>query len=250
MLFQASPKRRKVFELVNGKRSAKEISRKTGRTVNAVLDELRQMKDLELTRRVMEEGKPLKRDGSFVYEKTPLVKHVSPTYFDSPEKLSSKPKLKQSKSSPRTNTGLKVPSEQEILDICKGGEDQLYEFKAAGTEMRTLSKEICAFANTSSGGFLFYGVDDDGTIDNSDQARQKFDQSLQNSVRNNISPALSVRVVEKEVMGHRILVIVIPPWNHKNVYHYDGRVCIRKGTNAFYATTDESRSLHAGKVVI
>jgi hypothetical protein len=59
-----------------------------------------------------------------------------------------------------------------------------------------------------------------------------------------------VRVVEKEVIGHKILVIGIPPWNRKNVYHYDGRVCIRKGTNAFYATPEESRSLHSGTVVI
>ena len=149
-----------------------------------------------------------------------------------------------------TAPAARIPTEQDILDICKTGEDQLYEFKASGAEMRTLSKEICAFANTSGGGFLFYGIDDDGTIDNTDQTRQRFDQSIQNSVRSNISPALSVRVVEKEVIGHRIFIIAVPPWNCKNVYHYDGRVYIRKGTNAFSATPEELKSLHGGKVVI
>jgi Putative DNA-binding domain len=249
MLFQGSPKRRQTFDLVNGKRSAKEISRRSGRVVNATLNELQQMKDLELVQLVMEDGKPLKKDGSLVYEKIPLIKHLSTTYFDKPEKLPSKPKVKSSKSG-KVSATLRIPTEQEILDICKGGEDQLYEFKAAGAEMKTLSKEICAFANTSGGGLLFYGVEDDGTIDNSDQSRQKFDQSLQNSVRNMISPPLSVRVVEKEVVGHKILVIAIPPWDRKHVYHFDGRVYIRKGTNAFSVKPEESKLLHAGRIVV
>lgn len=249
VLFQGSPKRRQVFELVNGKRSAKEIGRKTGRVVNTILNELQQMKDLELVQLVMEDGKPLKKEGSYVYEKIPLIKHVSTTYFDSPEKLPAKPILKKTGVG-KVSSALRIPSEQEVLDVCKGGEDQLYEFKAAGVEMKTLSKEICAFANTSGGGFLFYGVEDDGTIDNSDQIRQKFDQSLQNSVRNMISPALSVRVVEKEIVGHKILIIVIPPWDRKHVYQFDGRVHIRKGTNAFTAKPEETKQLHAGKIVV
>lgn len=249
MLFQGSPKRRQTFDFVNGKRSAKEIGRKSGRVVNTILNELQQMKDLELVQFVMEDGKPLKKEGSFVYEKIPLIKHLSTTYFDSPERLPTKTKIKSTKSG-NVSSALRIPSEQEVLDVCKSGEDQLYEFKAAGAEMKTLSKEICAFANTSGGGFLFYGVEDDGTIDNSDQTRQKFDQSLQNSVRNMTSPALSVRVVEKEVVGHKILIIIIPPWNRKHVYQYDGRVYIRKGTNAFSTKPEESKLLHAGKIVI
>lgn len=249
MLFQGSPKRRRTFDLVNGKQSAKEIGRKSGRVVNTILNELQQMKDLELVQLVMEDGKPFKKEGSFVYEKVPLIKHVSPTYFNSPEKLPAKLKLKKA-SFGKVSSVLKVLSEQEVLDVCKSGEDQLYEFKAAGIEMKILSKEICAFANTSGGGFLFYGVEDDGTIDNSDQTRQKFDQSLQNSVRNMISPALSIRVIEKEVVGHKILIVIIPPWDTKHVYQYDGRVYIRQGTNAFTAKPEETKLLHAGKVVI
>jgi hypothetical protein len=249
MLFHGSPKRRTTFELVNGKRSAKEISRASGRLINATLNELQQMKDLELVQLVKEKGKPVKKDGSIVYEKVPLIKHIPSSYFDRPEKLPAKPRAKSKSTKARTLVA-RIPTEREILDICKTGEDQLYEFKASGADMRALSKEICAFANTSGGGFLFYGVDDDGTIDNSDQARQRFDQSLQNSVRNTISPALSVRVIEKEVIGHKILMIAIPPWDRRHVYHYEGRVCIRKGTNAFYATPEESRSLHNGRVVV
>jgi hypothetical protein len=67
-----------------------------------------------------------------------------------PSKLPLKPKAKTKKTARAETSSVKVPSEKEILDICKGGEDQLYEFKASGAEMRTLSKEICAFANTYS----------------------------------------------------------------------------------------------------
>ncbi len=250
ILFGNSPKREATFDLVNGKLSAKEISVKSGRPFSATLDDLAAMKDMEIIRAVTDEKGVVKKANSIIYEKNPILKHLSKSVLKDHTKTA-RTSPKERKNSTRDNSsGIHLPSEQEILDICNHGEDQIYEFKQVGVEMKVLSKEICAFANTKLGGLIFYGIEDDGTIGDSDKKRQILDQSLQNSIRNQISPSISVRIVEKQIVGHTIMVILIPPWNRKDVYHYDGRVTIRKGTNVFYATPQESKQLHAGKYVV
>lgn len=147
-------------------------------------------------------------------------------------------------------TDLHIPSGNEVLDICRAGEDQIHEFKAAGTEIQKLTKEIAAFANTKLGGLIFYGVEDDGIITGSDKRKQEFDQSLQNSVRNTISPSLTIDIEERDILGYQIIIIRIPAWSKKDVYHYDGRVYIRRGTNAFMAKPEDSKKLHSGKSIV
>lgn len=250
IIFQGAPKRAQVFELVNGKRSAKEIARRSRKSLSAALQDLQKMRDMELVvPKKNDDGQLLKRDNSVVYEKHPLLKHLSENYFEDPTQL---PQPKRNKAAKKRIliTSVKIPNEQEILDICRSGEDQLYEFKSAGTDARTISKEVGAFANTKMGGIIFYGVQDDGSIENADVRRQVFDQRTQNSIRNTISPAISVKIVEKDVLGHKIFLILIPAWNRKNVYQYEQRVYLRHGTNVFAAKPEESRQLHNGKIVV
>lgn len=250
LLFEGAPKRIRVFELVNGKRSAKEIARKSGRSLSSTLADLQKMKDMELLRFHEDStGKPVRKSDSIVYEKHPLIKHLSKTYFEEPTRLPL-PKKRDKSRSQLTIQAIRIPSKQEVLDICRTGEDQLYEFKRAGGEIRDIVKEICAFANTREGGWLFYGVEDDGTISGSDMRRQKLDERLQGSLRSNISPSLTVRILEKDVLGHKIILIAVPPWNRRDVYQMDGRVYIRKGTIKTLATPEELKTLHQGKYVV
>lgn len=107
-----------------------------------------------------------------------------------------------------------------MLDICRCGEDQAYEFKEPGVETKKIIKEIAAFLHTKRGGLLFYGIADDGSIIGSDRRRQDMDQSLQNSIRTTISPQPSIEITEKEVIGQPVLVIAIPPWDRKTLYQY------------------------------
>jgi len=252
ILFRNAPKRFRVFELVNGRRSTKEISRLIRKPRVATLHDLQAMRDMELIfARRGEEGGFLKKDRSLVYEKSPLMKHLSLSYFRDPTRLPIVQKRKEK--SKRRNVDFKsfyIPSEKEILDICKSGEDQVYEFKRAGGEIRDITKEISAFANTKTGGLLFYGVEDDGTVSGSDMKRQKFDERLQGSIRSNISPSLVIKIVEREVLGHKIIVIAVPPWNKKNVYQMDGRVYIRKGTIKTVASPEELKTLHRGNYIV
>jgi predicted HTH transcriptional regulator len=123
-------------------------------------------------------------------------------------------------------------------------------FKGAGTEVRKITKEIAAMLNTGQGGVIFYGVDDGGTIQGSDVKRQEFDQPLQNSVKNSIAPAATVALKAVSVLGTEILVIIVPPWNRRDVYQFDEKVLIRKGTNVFAARPEELKKLHNRESVI
>jgi Schlafen, AlbA_2 len=257
-LFASAPDRLRVFECVNGKRTGKEIANVLRRGVTAVLRDLARLRDAGLieARRDPSKADALKKDGSILYDKVPLARTIPSRYFqrstNSPRggHVSAPRPVPGRKPARKRAPALPLPSETGVLDICRNGEGQLHEFKAAGTDIRKVIREVAAMANTSQGGLVLYGVADDGTIQGSDQSRQAFDQPLQNSTRNSISPALTVRLHAVPVLGSTILVVVVPPWNRRDVYHFDDRVLIRKGTNVFAARPEESRKLHAGIPVI
>lgn len=256
-LFARATERLKVFELVNGKQTAEGIGKKVRRRPNHVYRDLKTLEDAGLIQPKLDRnGAVTKIDGWTVYEKVPLARTVPITYFRGAAKpVATRPSSRSkaptaSKSSIRKPSPLKVPSETEILDICTKGEDQLYEFKGQGADIKKITREVAAMLNTRQGGQVFYGVDDDGIIQGTDIKRQDFDQRLQNSVKNTIQPAATVRIHQVSVMGFDILVIAIPPWNRKDVYELDGRVHIRIGTNVFIARPEQTKKLHRGEYVI
>jgi DNA-binding Lrp family transcriptional regulator len=252
-IFSGAPKRFDVYNLINGKRSTKDISKKTGRSLSSVLQDIEKLKDLELIQERQFKNGFLKKDGASVFEKTPIIKHVSKSYFrdvSSTSKLSKKRISKISRS--QDLSSIHIPSEGEILDICKEGEDQLYEFKSPGTKMEDISEEIAAFLHTKSGGILFYGIDDNGTVLGSDIRRQDFDQRIHNSIRNTINPSPTIDIKESHVMGAKIILVVIPSWDRQSLYQYTkkGRYLIRRGTNKFAIQPDELKKLSKGVYVV
>jgi hypothetical protein len=261
-MFSKAPGRLEVFELVNGRRSTFAIAKTTRRHVNNIRRDLQLLSDGGLIQpRNDGEGNALKSDGFPVYEKVPLARTVPSSYFQGPSKALSPPSRGHSRSGPKSNSTTKssgarkpvplpIPSETDLLDICKNGEDQAYEFKGQGTDTKKMAREIAAMLHTRQGGFVLYGVEDDGTIQGSDLSRQKMDQAVQNSVKNTISPAATVKVHSVKVLGHEVVVIAVPPWNRKDVYHFEERVLIRKGTNVFAAKPEESKKLHRGEYVV
>jgi len=257
-IFSKAPERLRVFELVNGKRIVPEISKSAKRHVNSVHRDLRLICDAGLIQpKTNKDGESVKRNGFPVYEKVPLARAVSITYFrGSAKQFAPGPSRSKAKSATKTTAGkkklkpLSIPAENELLDICREGEDQLYEFKGQGTEARKIAREVAAMLNTKRGGFVIYGVDDVGTIQGSDMSRQKLDQAVQNAVKDSISPAATVRLHSVKALGYEVIAILVPPWNREDVYQYDGRVLIRKGTNVFAAKPEESKKLHKGKSVI
>ena len=104
--------------------------------------------------------------------------------------------------------------------------------------------------HTRQGGFIFDGVDDDGTVQGADVSRQRLDQALQNSVKNTISPAATVKLYTVKTLGHEVVVIGVAPWNRKDVYQFKEKILIRKGTNVFAAKPEEIRKLHRGEYLV
>jgi predicted HTH transcriptional regulator len=253
-IFSGAPERLAVFGLVNGRRTAAQIAKSLGRHVNNVHRDLKVLSDSELIRtRSGKDGNTIKLDGFTMYEKTPLARTIARTYIQGPAKTlrgKTQPTPAKQKSRGSRFKPIPIPNDTEILDICQHGEDQTYEFKSAGTDVRKIIREIAAMLNTKQGGIVLYGVDDDGKIHGSDVTRQKLDQPLQNSLKNSISPAATITLKAVPVMGAEILVILVPPWNRSDVYQFDEKVLIRKGTNVFAAKIEELRKLFRGEPVI
>lgn len=252
-IFAGAAERLRVYQLIDGRRTAKDIAKTTKRNVNNIHRDLRRLADLELIQARVKDDEPAMKDGFTLYEKTPLARTVPISYFSGPIKMPNPGKpstVTPSKGAAKRPHPLPVPTENDILDMCKSGEDQTLEFKAAGTEVRKITKEIAAMLHTRAGGIILYGVDDDGTIHGSDVTRQKLDQPLQNSIKNSVAPAAVVSLKSVSVLGSDVLVVIVPPWNRRDVYQFDERVFLRKGTNVFAAKPEELRKLHRGEYVI
>lgn len=249
-----APKRVEVFNLINGKKSTKEIATKTGRSLSSVIQDIEKLRDVELVREKTNNGDAvIKKHGATVYEKVPLIKHVPQSYFEPIADTSRLVKEKISKTATKRNfSKTRIPSEKEILEICKNHEDQLYEFKAPGVAADKITREIAGFLHTKNGGVIFYGIDDSGTVIGSDIRRHDLDQRVQNSIRNTLSPQPNVQVVERNVMGSSVLLVVVPSWDRKTIYQYtkDGNYYIRKGANIFALRPEELSKLHKGQYVV
>lgn len=253
-----APERLKVFEHVNGKLTAEDIAKRTNRHINNIHRDLSMLSDAGLIQQRIQEGSAVKKNNFVLYEKVPLAKTIPLHYFSTPARLPSSPAGELAVSSrgakkhrnARKPAALRTPTETEILDIAKNGENQLIEFKGQGTEARKITREIAAMLNTREGGIILYGIDDDGNIEGTDVPPQKLDQPLQNSIRNSISPAATVRLHLVTVLGSEVIVIIVPPWNRRDVYQFDEKVLIRKGTNVFAAKPEELRRLYARQYVI
>lgn len=253
-IFQNAPRRLQVFKLTNGKRSTKDVARKTGRSMSSVLQDIEKLRDMELIEEKKDKrGNAIKKDRAAVYQKTALIKHVALGYFrDVSQTGRTVTRVSPKRIIGRKLTTIHVPSENEILDICKYGEDQLREFKAPGTATSKITKEIAAFLHTRNGGVILYGIDDDGAVIGSDLRRQRFDQKIQNSIRNTISPQPTIEIKERNVMGSKVIIIVVPPWDRKTIYQYtmDKRYYIRRGTNVFALQPDEIVKLSRRQYVV
>lgn len=84
-------------------------------------------------------------------------------FFYKEKKIVKEDELQKKARTTRPRT-LSIPSSMGILDICRHGESQLFEFKDPRVDIAKISKEIAAFLHTKNGGILFYGIEDDGSI--------------------------------------------------------------------------------------
>lgn len=132
----------------------------------------------------------------------------------------------------------------EIKSIINSGEGFNAEFKVnLPTNLKSITEEVCAFAN-ASGGVVLIGVDDKNaikgvTIDNSKRS------AIQNSI-GEISPPLQCEFYIVEVEGKNVAVIEVPSGQNKP-YVLSGGIYVRQGPNSQKLTTVEERETFFSK---
>jgi len=125
---------------------------------------------------------------------------------------------------------------EDIKNIAASGEGYNAEFKIrVPANVRKLTEEICAFAN-SAGGTLLIGVDDNNvlqgtTIDNGKRS------AIQNSIHE-ITPVFNCSIYSVIVDGIEIWVIEVPSGKNKP-YVLSGAIYVRNGPNTQKLTTVE-----------
>ena len=131
-------------------------------------------------------------------------------------------------------------TEQELNTIIQSGEGYKIEFKRNVNS--DLSKELVAFSN-SSGGRIFIGIDDDGTLPG-----VTVDNALKSKVEmiaRDCDPSI---IISLEALN-KILIIHVPEGQNKP-YRCTGGFYLRNGASSVKLSTEEIRDFFAaeGKV--
>lgn len=135
---------------------------------------------------------------------------------------------------------MNFPSNKEILEIFKNGEDSTIEFKAQYT--KELILELVAFANTK-GGFVFIGIKDDGEIIGIPQDEiKKLKEKIAN-ISNETTPALRPEIKLYTIQDKPILSILIEQGDEKPYFTSQQDCYIRIGETKRKAKPSELRRL-------
>ena len=121
------------------------------------------------------------------------------------------------------------------------GEDSRTEFKRADDQaLPSIAKTLVAFAN-SSGGDLFLGVEDDGSVTGVGSVKDadRWMRQVTQLCQTPIEPALSCRVDKVEVDGQVVLVVNIPAWTPNRPYRSGHVYLVRAGAESREASRDE-----------
>lgn len=116
----------------------------------------------------------------------------------------------------------------------------------AAQDTRKIGETICAFANDlpdlREPGFLFVGVNDDGScagLDITDDLLRRLEAFARDG---RIVPLPVMSVGVEEIDGCKLVVVEVQPSDNPPV-KFDGRVCVRRGPVRGYATPEEERRL-------
>lgn len=122
--------------------------------------------------------------------------------------------------------------ESRLMSIIEGGESQTVEFKSGnGIHSEVLMKHICAFAN-SLGGYVVFGVDDQGTIVGCKAGSRRRIESCMvryNGTLGGLYPEVVYSLKEFVLEGKSVVCLNIPRGTRN--YQYKGASYSRIGTS-------------------
>ena len=131
----------------------------------------------------------------------------------------------------------------DILQRIESGEDSRTEFKRGVSDMLSIRKTLCAFAN-GDGGLLVIGVDDSGRIVGVDQNMDNVQERCTNSLQNGCGRPVTA-VLGRHLHGDKC-VHWIDVRRHQRGYepfNTDGRFWIRRGRSTVAPSPSELQEL-------
>ena len=127
----------------------------------------------------------------------------------------------------------------ELLEIVARGEDSRHQFKEDATNAIALAAEMVAFAN-SSGGAIFIGVADDGTIRAHDAAGvHRLNQLIANAASNSVRPPLNPLTENVPVATGVVIVVTVPDGLNKPYMDNNGSIWVKSGSDRRRVTARE-----------
>ena len=124
----------------------------------------------------------------------------------------------------------------ELETIVAAGESEQVEFKASTGQRTRAAESVCAMLN-GSGGFVLFGISNDGTITGQDVSTRTFDDLVHELHRIEPRPLINPERVDLE-NGKTVIVVRVPA-NTGPTYQLDGRTWIRHGPRTILMPREE-----------
>lgn len=127
----------------------------------------------------------------------------------------------------------------ELLEIVARGEDTRHQFKADATNAIALGSEMVASAN-ASGGQIFIGVADDGTLQPHDATSvRRLNELIANASTNCVRPAINPVTENVAVAGGVVVVVTVPEGLSKPYMDNSGAIWVKSGSDKRRVTSRE-----------
>jgi len=146
----------------------------------------------------------------------------------------------------------------ELLDIINRGEDSRRQFKKNVTNVDSLAIEMVAFSN-STGGMLFIGVDDDGSITGlSVEDIIRINNLISNAASQHIKPAINPITENIRTDNGIVILVDVAAGINKPYLDNNGAIWVKCGADKRKATSreeiqrlfQESNLIHADEIPV
>ncbi|WP_416864121.1 MAG: RNA-binding domain-containing protein [Imperialibacter sp.] len=132
-----------------------------------------------------------------------------------------------------------MKTEAEIINVIQLGEDSSRQFKEKLNNATQIAIEMCAMSN-STGGIIFVGVKDDGTISGLEAKEiQTYNQWISAAANEHIKPPVYPRTQTIEVDGEPVMLIHLSEGVSKPYCDKDGIYWIKSGSDKRKASPQE-----------
>lgn len=117
----------------------------------------------------------------------------------------------------------------EVLrEIARAGESETVEFKRSIAEKETAARTVCAMLNGPHGGFVIFGISNDGTIGGIDVGTETHDR-VWAEIRK-IDPPVTPDLESIPISANRSVLVITVPGN-TGIFGYEGRHYVRFGAS-------------------